>query len=433
MQQAQRAEDNHALEHAVQWANELGKPLLVGFGLTDDYPEANARHYQFMLQGLAEVETSLKRRGIGFVVRLGAPDEVALELTQDAACVVCDRGYLRDQKAWRERLAKEAPCRVDQVETDVIVPVEEVSDKAEYAARTLRPKIHRKLDTYLVSLRTTPLNVSADELELAKGVDLTDVGTVLGTLDLVRKVPPVSLYQGGTRQAKTILRTFLDEHFTHYADNRNQPHTDDVSYMSMYLHFGQISPLYIALQVQAAEANQENIDTYLEELIVRRELAMNFVHYTPDYDQYSCIPAWAQKTLAEHRDDKREHLYTTEQLVQAETHDPYWNAAMSEMRETGYMHNYMRMYWGKKILEWSKDPKEAFERTLKINNRYFIDGRDANSYTGVAWCYGVHDRAWTERAIFGKVRYMNARGLERKTKPALYVEKVKERVERRGG
>ena len=198
-------------------------------------------------------------------------------------------------------------------------------------------------------------------------------------------------------------------------ENRNQPQTDDISHMSPYLHFGQLSPLYLALQIKAAASRlKEAQEAYLEELIVRRELAMNFVNYTPKYDSYACLPQWAQKTLTQHRKDPREYVYTRSRLEEAETHDEYWNAAMREMKITGFMHNYMRMYWGKKILEWSKTPEHAFRTTLAINNKYFLDGRDPNSYAGVAWVFGVHDRAWFERPMFGKIRYMAASGLERK-------------------
>lgn len=431
MQQSQRAEDNHALEHAVQQANKLGLPLLVVFGLMDDYPEANLRHYTFMLEGLQETQQSLKRRGIKMVVQHGKPDEVAIQNAHEAALVVCDRGYLRHQRAWRENVANEAPCRVVQIESDVVVPVETASNKAEYAARTIRPKIHKHLEDFLVELRTTPLENASLEMDVS-GLDLSDVDALTDTLKLDRSVGAVGIFKGGTTQAKTILRTFLDEKFATYDDNRNQPHTDDVSHMSKYLHFGQISPVYLAMQIREAGAERvgkENIDSYIEELTVRRELAMNFVYFTPDtYDSFDCLPNWAQKTLGEHRDDAREYLYDQQQLEDAETHDEYWNAAMKEMRYTGYMHNYMRMYWGKKILEWSPNPREAYRRTLDINNKYFLDGRDPNSFGNVAWVFGLHDRAWTERAVYGKVRYMAASGLKRKTKPEEYVAKVEELI-----
>ena len=428
MQSSQRTEHNHALEYAVQRANELEQRLLVVFGLTDGYPEANLRHYAFMLEGLQEVEASLKGRGIKFVIRRGSPDEVALEAGEDASLIVADRGYMRPQREWRANVAEKAGCPVTQVESDVVVPIELASSKQETAARTLRPKIHEHLDEFLVGLETTAVEKQSTNMGV-DGLDLSNIESVLDELDVDRSVEPVShLYKGGTSQARKILGDFIKNRFSSYDDNRNQPQTDDVSHMSKYLHFGQISPIYIALEVQKARTSQENIDSYLEELIVRRELPINFVYYTPDYDSFSCLPGWAKETLEEHKDDEREYVYTRQQLEDAVTHDEYWNAAMREMRYTGYMHNYMRMYWGKKILEWTNTPEYAYETTLYLNNKYFLDGRDPNSFANVAWIFGVHDRGWTERKILGKVRYMSAGGLERKAKPQEYVAKVDEMV-----
>jgi len=425
MQQSQRAEYNHALEYAVRQANALGQGVLVGFGLTDDYPEANLRHYTFMLEGLRETRTSLAKQGIKMVVQQGSPADVALALGRKASLIVCDRGYLSHQKAWRTRVARSADCGVVQVESDVVVPIEVVSNKAEYAARTIRPKIHKHLNDYLAPFKSSAVKKSSSDLKI-NSLDLNGVDAVLKKLSLDRSVSPVSqFFKGGTSQAKARLGEFIKKRFHHYVANRNQPQTDDISHMSPYLHFGQLSPLYLALQIKAAGSRlKEAQDAYLEELIVRRELAMNFVNYTPNYESYTCLPQWARKTLTQHQQDKREQVYTRNQLENAVTHDEYWNAAMREMKMTGFMHNYMRMYWGKKILEWSKTPEQAFQTTLAINNKYFLDGRDPNSYTGVAWVFGVHDRAWFERPIFGKIRYMAASGLERKCDIRGYVNKV---------
>ena len=433
VQSSQRAEYNHALEYAVQRANDLSQRLLVVFGLMDDYPEANLRHYTFMLEGLKEVQEDLKRRGIKLVFRHGSPDEVALEAADDASLIVTDRGYMRPQREWRKNVAERAGCRMIQVESDVVVPVELASDKAETAARTLRPKINKHLERFLIKLDTTPVEKQSTNME-ADGLDLSDLDSVLGELDLDRSVEPLShTYHGGTFQAKKTLDDFIENRFDSYTGNRNQPQTDDVSHMSKYLHFGQISPVYIALKIQDAKASKEDKESYLEELIIRRELPINFVYYTPDYDSYSCLSRWAKETLEEHKDDVREYVYTRQQLEDAETHDEYWNAAMREMRYTGYMHNYMRMYWGKKILQWSNTPEYAYRTTLYLNNKYFLDGRDPNSFANVAWIFGIHDRGWTEREVFGKVRYMSAGGLERKTKPEQYVEKVNALVEEAKG
>jgi deoxyribodipyrimidine photo-lyase len=429
MQQSQRAGDNHALEYAVQRANDTERRLLVAFGLTDDYPEANLRHYAFMLEGLKDVEEALGKRGIKFVVRRGSPDDVALDLGENASEIVTDGAYLRPERRWKERVANEADRPVTMVESNVVVPVELASNKREHAARTLRPKLTEYLEDFLVGLNPTKPEKQSQDIEV-EGVDLSDTGKLLDGMKLDTGVSAVShLYRGGESEAKRIFASFLRNRFSDYTDHRNQPQTDDVSHMSKYLHYGHVSPVYLALKARQSSAGRENIDSFVEEVIVRRELSMNFVYYTEDHDSYSCLPDWAKKTLEEHKGDDREYTYTRKQLENAETHDEYWNAAMREMVHTGYMHNYMRMYWGKKILEWSETPEYAYRTTLYLNNKYFVDGRDANSYANIAWVYGNHDRGWTERPVYGKVRYMSAGGLERKAKPDEYVEKVGKLVE----
>jgi deoxyribodipyrimidine photo-lyase len=427
MQQSQRAEYNHALEYSVQQANDLGLGVLVAFGLTDNYPEANLRHYTFMLEGLAETQTLLAKRGIKMVIRRGSPPDVALELGQNAAMIVCDRGYLKQQRIWRDKVTRKSLCRVVQVESDVVVPLETVSSKAEYAARTIRPKIQKHLDDYLMELnpikvRHSTVNISID------GLDLEGSKDILALLNIDRSVSAVTrFFKGGISRAKKIFDNFIQHRLKNYEKNHNQPQTDDISHMSMYLHFGQISPLYLALRINNADHRLDSAKAaFLEELIVRRELAANFVYYSRDYDNFGCLPDWARKTLTDHQKDRRAYTYTLRQLEDAETHDPYWNAAMQEMKNTGFMHNYMRMYWGKKILEWSSSPELAFCNTLAINNKYFLDGRDPNSFAGVAWIFGVHDRAWPQRPIYGKVRCMMASGLERKSDIRGYVSKVED-------
>ncbi len=435
MQQSQRAEDNHALEYAVELANHLDLPAVVAFGLTSTYPEANLRHYRFMLAGLRETAATLARRGIKMAVQAGSPPDVALNAGRRAAAIVCDGGYVRLQKAWRRTVARKAPCRVVAVESDVIVPVAVVSDKAEHAARTLRPKIHRHLKDYLKEIRSVPVerrSMGLDAPELTPAVDLEQTDALLSRLDIDRSVAPVDRFlKGGAAAARQRFEDFLENRLKAYPDHHNQPQTDDVSRMSPYLHFGQISPLYLARRVKAADGRSvglASIEAFLEQLIVRRELAINYVNATPNYDTYDAIPAWASQSLEAHRSDKRRHRYSRTQLEEAETHDPYWNAAMREMMHTGFMHTYMRMYWGKKILAWSRSPRQAFDTTLALNNKYFLDGRNPNSFAGVAWIYGAHDRPWPERPIFGKVRTMTAAGLERKCDIKAYVDKVNEMI-----
>ena len=421
MQQSQRAEWNHALEFAIRQANDMALPVVVVFALTDAYPEANERHYAFMLEGLAETAARLRARGIGFRLLRGDPTAVVPEAARGAAMLVMDRGYLRIQRAWREKIAAAAGCRVVQVESDVVVPVETAYPKEAYTAAVLRPKIHRVLAEHLCPLVPTQVRVAAPPALM--GDKTLDADAILAQLRVDRSVGRTAAFRGGRSAASALLDEFIATRLRHYAEKRNEPALDMVSHMSPYLHFGQVSPLEIALRMKEVGAD-ENTASFLEELIVRRELAMNFTHYCPDYDSMRCLPNWAMATLDNHATDHRPYVYSRGVLEGAATHDPYWNAAQMEMVQTGKMHNYMRMYWGKKIIEWSATPEEAFDTALTLNNRHQLDGRDPNSFAGVAWCFGKHDRPWTERAIFGTVRYMNDAGLRRKFDMDAYVRKV---------
>jgi len=411
MQASQRTECNHALEFAILKANELLQPLIVFFGITDQFPEARERHYTFMLEGLKEVKDSLEKRGIQMVVLHNSPEVGVLQLAKRASLAVVDRGYLKIQKGWRDYASKRMDCPLIQVESDVIVPVEETSPKEEYAAATIRPKIMRKLDSFLVPLKEREAAVDSLSLDFAS-FDMSDVENAISKLRIDRSVKKVDSFHGGTKEAKNHLEFFLESKLDRFPELRNDPTLDYLSHMSPYLHFGQISPLFIALKVK--ETRSPGVEAFLEELIVRRELSMNFVFYNETYDSLEAIPDWAKETLKTHRKDRRQYLYSLEELESAITHDPYWNAAQKEMVIKGKMHGYMRMYWGKKILEWSKTPEEAFKTALYLNNKYEVDGRDPNGFTGVAWCFGKHDRPWGERPIFGNVRYMNDKGLKRK-------------------
>lgn len=424
MQASQRAETNHALEYAALVANELQKPLLVFFGITGGYPEANERHYAFMIEGLREVRRALEKRGIDMVVQHRSPDEGAADLASDACLVVVDRGYTRIQREWRRRVASRIDCPLVQVESDVVVPVEEASPKEEYSAATLRRKLSGCLGKYLVPLGKTVLRKEFSPARIDR-FDVEDVDAALTRLPLDRSVTAPKgerALRGGTKSAKALLGDFLARRLDGYTEARNDPTADATSRMSPYLHFGQISPLYIALRVM--ETGSRGKDAYLEELIVRRELSMNFVFYNDRYDRYESLPEWCRKTLSKHRKDKKEYRYGIREFEKAKTHDPYWNAAQKEMVVTGKMHGYMRMYWGKKILEWAESPEDAYRIALLLNNRYELDGRDPNGFAGVAWCFGKHDRPWGERPVFGTIRYMNDRGLRRKFDADAYVRRV---------
>ena len=421
MQAAQRAEANHALEFAVGQANALGKPLAVLFGLTDSYPEANERHYAFMLEGLKETQASLRERGIPMVVRRGEPDAAVSELGRRACLVVTDDGYVRIERKWRQAAAAALPCALVQVDTNTVVPVPAASTKEEYAAATLRPKVHRLLDGFLKPCPRVPLRKGSDRPPL-ESWDIDDTPKALARLDLDRSVAGVAGLRGGASEAARKLRRFVREGLEAYAEARNDPTLDGQSGLSPYLHFGQISPLAVALAVKKGPRYGQA--AFLEELIVRRELSLNFVLYNRAYDRFEGLPDWCRSTLLEHGKAAREFVYTRSEFERGATHDPYWNAAQKEMVLTGKMHGYMRMYWGKKILEWSASPRDAFRTALHLNNKYELDGRDANGFAGVAWCFGKHDRPWARRPVYGMVRTMTAGGLRRKFDADAYVRKI---------
>jgi deoxyribodipyrimidine photo-lyase len=432
MQSAVRGTHNPALEYAVEQADALALPVLVVFGLTPAYPEGNLRHYTFLLEGLRDAERELAALGIQLAVlpvtagNPAGPGAAAVHLAEEAALLVTDCGYLRHQRAWRQRVTATVGCSVVQVEADLVVPLEQASAKLEWAAATLRPKIRRQLQEYLLAPPPgrRPRRDSLG-LRVIDRLPVSEPAELLSGLELDHGVPPVAGLPGGSTAAWKQLEQFVAAPLRLYHLQRSDPGRAVGSGLSPYLHFGHISPVTIALRIRRARGvPPEAKDAFLEELIVRRELAFNYVYFEPAYDQYHGLPDWARRTLAEHAHDPRPYLYDRAQLEAAATHDPYWNAAMREMLHTGKTHGYMRMYWGKKILEWSERPEQAFDTALYLNNRFSLDGRDANSYAGVAWCFGRHDRPWPERAVYGKVRTMTAAGLKHKFDMEAYLKRV---------
>ena len=437
MQASQRTNYNHALEFAIERANKLNKNLYVIFVLTTNFPEANLRHYKFMLEGLKEIKNKLAERNINFTILLGNPENIITKIAEKAALIITDRDYLRKTKNWRINIAEKISCPLVQIESNLVVPVEEASPKEEYAAYTIRKKINKKLDYYLKELNKRTINrptadknlkleSSLEKKNLTNFFENDNLNNLIKKLDLDESVKPVSKFKGGEEQARDYLYDFIANKLDKYHELSNDPTKDYLSHLSPYLHFGQISPLLVALEVK--EKYSPGQDEFLEQLIIRRELSFNFVHYNENYDKnlQKILPDWAYQTLEEHKDDLREYVYSKKEFEKAKTHDKYWNAAQKEMKITGKMHGYMRMYWAKKILEWTPSPQKAFEIALYLNNKYSLDGRDPNSFAGIAWCFGKHDRAWQERKVFGKTRYMNANGLNRKFAADLYVQQINE-------
>ena len=426
MQRAQRGLDNPALNHAIDLGNALKLPILAVFGLTAAYPEAERRHYRFLVEGLPDAREDMEARGVPLVVRIGSPSEVAARVAIEvkAAVVVGDENPVRVGQAWRNSVAGALKVPFRLVDADVVVP-SSLFPKEEFAARTIRPKMHRIWDEYLKPIDNPKAQVRWKKREAIPKGEPIDPDSLMEKLK-VQGVGEVAGYKGGTVEALRRLERFVRERLPVYATERNEPTPYQTTELSAHLHFGHISPLTIALAVMKADAPKECIDSLLEELVVRRELSINFVGRNPNYDRLEGCPAWGLKTLAKHADDPRPVLYSAERLEAGETGDPLWNASQKEMVLTGRMHNYLRMYWAKKILEWTPDPETAFAITLRLNDRYEMDGRDPNGYTGVAWAIGgKHDRPWGERPIFGMVRFMSYESTRKKFDSAGYIRRVR--------
>ncbi len=415
IQASMRAETNPALEHSIRLANDHGVPLVVATTIIADYPDSSARHFAFMLGGMGVALRAIDRRGATAVVRVGPPVDAIRSLASDAVIVVTDRGYLRHQRDWRRELAQSVRCPVVQVEGDVVVPVDVASDKQEYSARTIRPKINAHRDDFLVELTTTALD-HTDDLDIDTDIALDrfdDSELLLDDLGLNRPEgpQPVDWIHPGAPAARARLGAFVAGAGT-YEDERNKWASAETSMMSTYLHFGQISPIDVARTVldQAGDA----AEPYLEELIVRRELAINYVEHCADYDAWAGLPDWARTSLVAHRDDERPSIYTAAELEAGQTDDAVWNAIMAEIRERGWVHNQLRMYWGKQIVRWTNTPEYAHRTLLELNNRWFLDGRDPSSYANVGWCFGLHDQGFQEREVSGKLRPFTTAALKRK-------------------
>ena len=422
MSRDQRTQDNWALLFAQELAFERKEPLGVLFCLVPQFLNATTRQYDFMLRGLREVEERLNKMAIPFFLLRGSPEreipQFAVE--QKASLFVTDFDPLRVKLEWKRTVAARINLPMYEVDAHNIVPCWIASPKQEIGARTLRPKIHRLLGDFMQALP----GLRKHPHRWAKKHRATDWEGVVKTIR-ADSVPPVTWIIPGEKAARHALGRFIRNKLPYYAEGRNDPAKEYVSGLSPYLHFGQISAQRMAFEISRSKAPADSKDAFLEELIVRRELADNFCYYNAEYDRVAGFPGWAKRTLTEHEKDKRPHLYTLEQFERAETHDELWNAAQMEMVKRGKMHGYMRMYWGKKILEWTRSAEEAMEMAILLNDRYELDGRDPNGYTGIAWSIGgVHDRPWGGRPIFGNIRYMSYNGCKSKFDVKAYVDSV---------
>lgn len=418
MSRDQRVRDNWALIKAVQLAESRQSPAAVVFCLMPDYPNARSEHFRFMLEGLCDVDHELEDLRIPFFMLSGDPVEEMTEFIRQtgAGAVVTDFSPLKFSRKMKNDLAEQIDIPLIEVDAHNIVPCRMASHKQEFAARTIRPKINGLLDQFLVEFP----DVKRQKFDWKGPIAHIRWDGIIGSYSS-GGYP----FEPGIKAADASLREFIVKRLDGYSVNRNDPTLDGQSGLSPYLHFGSLSAQRAALDVREAFRADEDINSFLEELIVRRELSENYCFYNPGYDSIEGAHDWAKKTIAEHADDSREYIYGTDEFETAKTHDPLWNAAQKEMVKTGKMHGYMRMYWAKKILEWTPDAQTAFDTALYLNDRYSLDGRDPNGYTGVAWSVcGVHDRAWQKRPVFGKIRYMNYNGCKSKFKVDKYIEKI---------
>ena len=422
MSRDQRAEDNWALLSAWESSLEKHSPLVVFFCLMKNYLRAETIHYDFMLRGLKEVEKELARLRIPFYLLKGSPEEVIPDFIEkhSIAELFTDFDPLRMKKEWKEKVANRITIPVWETDAHNILPCWVASVKQEFGAYTFRPKIKKLLPGFMDTFPRTGVHPYNGKLAFTNN-NWKEIGEFAG---ITGHFTGNTEFTPGETAAEKALWGFIEDKLDIYAEKRNDPNSDAQSNLSPYLHFGQLSAQRAALEIMKAQKNFRQEETFLEELIVRRELSDNFCHYNADYDRFEGFPRWCRETLDIHRGDRREFIYPADRMENADTHDKLWNAAQNQMRTTGKMHGYLRMYWAKKILEWTESPEQAIETAIYLNDKYELDGRDPNGYTGIAWSIGgTHDRPWKERAIFGKIRYMSYGGCNRKFDIELLVER----------
>ncbi|PAA84477.1 hypothetical protein BOX15_Mlig007370g3, partial [Macrostomum lignano] len=418
MSRDQRVQDNWALIHAQRLALRSRLPLCVAFNLVPKFLDATIRQFDFLLRGLEHVETECRRLDIDFRLLTGQPVDNLPRMVRDlsAAALVADFSPLRVPLNWANSVAAKLPTGVPMYQVDAhnIVPVWLASDKLEYAARTIRPKIHRYLGEYLTEFpRIERHPYRLPEADRAKPVNWK---AARDSLEVNMSVLPVKWAEPGPVGASRTLAEFLQRRLRLFATGRNDPNVAALSNLSPWLHFGQISAQRCAFEAKKFRpSHKESVDAFIEESVVRRELADNFCLHNSNYDSLEGAYDWARETLQRHSRDARPYLYTRQELEEGRTHDRLWNAAQLQMVREAKMHGYLRMYWAKKILEWTESPAEALSISIYLNDKYNLDGRDPNGYVGCMWSIcGVHDQGWGERAVFGKIRYMNYDGCKRK-------------------
>ena len=422
----QRAWNNRAANLAIALADDLGVPVLACFCLVPAYDRATLRAYTFMAEGLAELPDAFLERGIGWRCVTGDPvEQLPEQVTQSkAAAVVTDLDPIRIGRDWRAQVAKQLAVPIFVVDADTVVPTANFP-KEEWAPRTIRPKIQRIIAT---GLQPPPNPLPIHRSHLREGIDPMET---IASLSLERSVGPAPDIRGGATEAATRLEHFLSSRLVNYDRDRNDPTIAGTTQLSPYLHFGQISVEDIVAQVMASAGDgvpQEAIDSFVNEIVVQRELCINFALRNPDYDSFAGLPDWGRKTLAAHASDPRQAHYSRAILEAGETADALWNACQRQMVRDGFLHNRLRMYWAKQLPLWTESAEEAFDIAVELNDRYFIDGRDPNGYAGIAWSIGGrHDRPFPpNRPIVGLVRPMGQKGLRKYFDIERYIAQVED-------
>lgn len=457
MQINRRFQYNYALEYAIGWANKLGKPLLIYEGLSIEYPWASDRFHAFIMEGMKEnldFSESNDLNYFNFVEpEIGAGKGLFYRLAEKACTVISDEYPVFIIKKHNERVSDKIDVPYITIDSNGIIPLG-VTDKDPYSAYLFR-KIMQK--HFKEGFTNPPKKDPVEELENRDKIELPkdflndypkadkmlgNIEKTISGLDIDHEVGVIEMT--GTRHAALgKLGYFIGHSLLEYDEKRNHPDKKKTSGLSPWLHFGKISEYEI---VKAALDHQPegwtlenltpnggknsgffngdgNIESFLDEVITWREVGFHFAHHVDNYDEFESLPNWARTTMEEHKDDVREYVYTLEEFERSKTHDEIWNAAQTQLREEGIIHNYLRMLWGKKIIEWTPDHRTALEYMIELNNKYAIDGRDPNSYSGIFWCFGRFDRAWQEREIFGKLRYMTSDSTRKKVKLDQYLAK----------
>ncbi len=410
IQRELRFSDNYSLMNAASFASAKRVPLIAVFIYDKKIYGNFLRHKLFIKQSLEELSKKLNSAGISLLIRSGDSLSLLNNLIKEVKCsaLFTDFNPLSYPKSIRLSLANSAQIPVYETDSHNIVPCKLASSKLEFGAYTLRPKIKSQLDNFLIEYP------EFEFMQNNSGV-ITEGFDAFSNEPADKSSPESQKFRGGEDEALSVLQEFINKKLPGYSEKRNDPNQDSCSNLSPYLHFGNISAQRVALEVNKAAGATPDAESFLEELIVRKELSDNFCNYNSTYYSSDGFPDWAKKSLSLHLNDKREFLYSLDQFENSLTHDELWNAAQIQMTREGKMHGYMRMYWAKKILEWTQSPDEAFRISLYLNDKYSLDGNDPNGYTGIAWSIGgVHDRAWSERPVFGKIRYMNYNGCKRK-------------------